>query len=416
MISAIYWRGTFDLANDSRIEAREAQVTKPQERKRTMAVKVAINGFGRIGRLVLRAIVESGRDEWCRSRSTTSAASRRTRICSPTTACTAASRARSRCPATPSPSATTAGSTGRSRLPPSGIRPRCRTRASMWRWNAPGIFTSKAKASALLTAGARKVLISAPGEEVDATIVYGVNHKTLTKDMTVVSNASCTTNCLAPMAKVLHEQFGILRGYMVTIHAYTGDQNTVDTLHKDLRRARAAAVSIIPTSTGAAKAVGLVLPELKGKLDGTAIRVPTPNVSLVSLDVNLSKTKATKDEINAAMLDASKGELAGILDYNTAPLVSIDFNHNPASSHVRCDADGGGGRRAGPGAWAGTTTSGASPTGCPTRPRCSAGSRLRFVTGAFAPGHPTPCVHPASATVVSANKYRWSVTMSLRTR
>jgi glyceraldehyde 3-phosphate dehydrogenase len=194
-----------------------------------------------------------------------------------------------------------------------------------------GLFTSRTKASALLTAGARKVLISAPGEEVDATIVYGVNHKTLTKDSIIVSNASCTTNCLAPVAKVLHDRFGILRGYMVTIHAYTGDQNTVDTLHKDLRRARAAAVSIIPTSTGAAKAVGLVLPELKGKLDGTAIRVQTPNVSLVSLDVNL-KNKATKDEINAAMLDASKGELAGILDYNTAPLVSIDFNHNPASS------------------------------------------------------------------------------------
>jgi glyceraldehyde 3-phosphate dehydrogenase len=148
--------------------------------------------------------------------------------------------------------------------------------------------------------------------------------------MTVVSNASCTTNCLAPMAKVLHERFGILRGYMVTIHAYTGDQNTVDTLHKDLHRARAAAVSAIPTSTGAAKAVGLVLPDLKGKLDGTAIRIPTPNVSLVSLDVNLSKS-ATKDEINAAMQDASKGELAGILDYNKAPLVSIDFNHSPAS-------------------------------------------------------------------------------------
>jgi glyceraldehyde 3-phosphate dehydrogenase len=165
---------------------------------------------------------------------------------------------------------------------------------------------------------------------VDATIVYGVNHKTLTKDMTIISNASCTTNCLAPMAKVLHERYGILRGYMVTIHAYTGDQNTVDTLHKDLHRARAAAVSAIPTSTGAARAVGLVLPELKGKLDGTAIRVPTPNVSLVSLDVNLAKP-ATKADVNAAMQDASKGELAGILDYNTAPLVSVDFNHNPAS-------------------------------------------------------------------------------------
>jgi glyceraldehyde 3-phosphate dehydrogenase len=195
-----------------------------------------------------------------------------------------------------------------------------------------GIFTSKEKASALITAGARKVVISAPGDNADATIVYGVNEKTLTKEMTVISNASCTTNCLAPVAKVLHDNFGILRGYMVTIHAYTGDQNTVDTLHKDLHRARAAAVSAIPTSTGAAKAVGLVLPELKGKLDGTAIRIPTPNVSLVSLDVNLKKEGVTKEDINAAMKAASEGALKGILAYNTAPLVSIDFNHNPASS------------------------------------------------------------------------------------
>jgi glyceraldehyde 3-phosphate dehydrogenase len=193
-----------------------------------------------------------------------------------------------------------------------------------------GIFTKKEAASHLITAGARKVLISAPGDGVDATIVYGVNEKTLTRDMTVVSNASCTTNCLAPMVKVLHENFGILRGFMVTVHAYTGDQNTVDTLHKDLHRARAAAVSAIPTSTGAAKAIGLVMPELAGKLDGTSIRIPIPNVSLVSLDVNLSKS-VTKDEINAAMKAASTGALKGILDYNTAPLVSIDFNHNPAS-------------------------------------------------------------------------------------
>ena len=164
-----------------------------------------------------------------------------------------------------------------------------------------GLFTSKEKASALIQAGARKVLISAPADGVDATIVYGVNHKTITPEMTVISNASCTTNCLAPMAKVLHDNFGIVRGYMVTIHAYTGDQNTVDTLHKDLHRARAAAVSAIPTTTGAARAVGLVLPELKGKLDGTAIRIPTPNVSLVSLDVNLAEA-ATVEEINAAMM------------------------------------------------------------------------------------------------------------------
>ena len=193
-----------------------------------------------------------------------------------------------------------------------------------------GIFTSKEKASALIAGRRAQGADLGAGRHVDATMVYGVNHKVLTKDMTVVSNASCTTNCLAPMAMVLHDKFGILRGYMVTIHAYTGDQNTIDTLHKDLHRARAAAVSAIPTSTGAARAVGLVLPELKGKLDGTAIRIPTPNVSLVSLDVNLAKP-ATKDEINAAMQDASKGELKGILDYNTAPLVSVDFNHCPAS-------------------------------------------------------------------------------------
>jgi len=174
------------------------------------------------------------------------------------------------------------------------------------------------------------VLVSAPADGVDATIVYGVNHRVLTRDMTVVSNASCTTNCLAPMAKVLHDRFGILRGYMVTIHAYTGDQNTVDTLHSDLHRARAAAVSSIPTSTGAARAVGLVMPELKGKLDGTAIRIPTPNVSLVSLDVNL-RDQASVEQINGAMKAASQGKLKGILDYSTAKLVSIDFNHNPAS-------------------------------------------------------------------------------------
>ena len=193
-----------------------------------------------------------------------------------------------------------------------------------------GLFTSKEAASQLLKAGARKVLVSAPADGVDATIVYGVNHKAITREMTVISNASCTTNCLAPMAKVLHEEFGILRGYMVTIHAYTGDQRTVDTLHKDLHRARAAAVSAIPTTTGAARAVGLVLPELKGKLDGTAIRIPTPNVSLVSLDVNLSKP-ATVETINAAMRRAAEGEMRGIIDYNTAKLVSVDFNHVAAS-------------------------------------------------------------------------------------
>ena len=197
-----------------------------------------------------------------------------------------------------------------------------------------GIFTARDKAAAHLTAGAKRVIVSAPADGADFTVVYGVNHDKLSKDHMVISNASCTTNCLAPVAKVLHDNFGIVRGYMVTIHAYTGDQNTVDTLHKDLHRARAAAVSAIPTSTGAAKAVGLVLPELKGKLDGTAIRIPTPNVSLVSLDFVPAKTEGlTKEAINAVMKAASEsGPLKGILAYNTAPLVSIDFNHNPASS------------------------------------------------------------------------------------
>jgi glyceraldehyde 3-phosphate dehydrogenase len=193
-----------------------------------------------------------------------------------------------------------------------------------------GHFASKEKAIQLIAAGARKVLVSAPTDGADATIVYGVNEKMLTPKMTVISNASCTTNCLAPMAKVLHDAFGILRGYMVMIHSYTGDQHTIDTLHKDPRRARAAAVSAIPTSTGAARSVGLVIPELKGKLDGTAIRIPTPNVSLVSLDVVL-KAQVTVLQINDAMKAASRGALQGILDYNTKKLVSVDFNHVPAS-------------------------------------------------------------------------------------
>jgi glyceraldehyde 3-phosphate dehydrogenase len=194
-----------------------------------------------------------------------------------------------------------------------------------------GFFTDGAKAKAHLGSTVKKVIISAPASNEDLTVVLGVNDsKYDAAKHNVISNASCTTNCLAPVVKVLHDTFGVVRGYMVTIHSYTGDQNTVDTLHKDLHRARAAAVSAIPTSTGAARAVGLVMPELKGKLDGTAIRIPTPNVSLVSLDVNLKK-HATKDEINAAMLDASKGALKGVMDYNTQPLVSVDFNHCPAS-------------------------------------------------------------------------------------
>jgi glyceraldehyde 3-phosphate dehydrogenase len=295
-----------------------------------VAVKVAINGFGRIGRLVLRAIIESGREDVVpvaiNDLGSVEANAHLFKYDS----------VHGRFPGDVKVSGNTITihSHGRTWGPITVSAERDPTKVPFSgvdvAMECTGIFTKKESASQLITAGARKVLVSAPAEGVDATIVFGVNQGILTRDMTVVSNASCTTNCLAPMAKVLHDSFTILRGYMVTIHAYTGDQNTVDTLHKDLHRARAAAVSTIPTSTGAAKAVGLVLPELKGKLDGTAIRVPTPNVSLVSLDVNLAKP-ATVEQINAAMLAASEGPMKGILDYNTEKLVSIDFNHVPAS-------------------------------------------------------------------------------------
>ena len=295
-----------------------------------MPVRIAINGFGRIGRLVLRAMIESERDDVLpvaiNDLGSVEANAHLFRYDS----------VHGRFPG----EVTVDGNTlhiryrGRewgpirvsaerdpAKLPLAGVD------VAM---ECTGLFTKREAAAALLTAGARKVLVSAPADGVDATVVYGVNHQVLTPAMTVVSNASCTTNCLAPMAKVLHEAFGIERGYMVTIHAYTGDQRTVDTLHKDLHRARAAAVSTIPTSTGAARAVGLVLPALKGKLDGTAIRVPTPNVSLVSLDVNLARP-ADAETINAAFRAAADGELKNILAYNTEKLVSVDFNHVSAS-------------------------------------------------------------------------------------
>ena len=196
-----------------------------------------------------------------------------------------------------------------------------------------GLFTTKDKAKAHLAAGAKRVLVSAPCDEADKTIVYGVNHATLTADDLVVSNGSCTTNCLAPLAKVLLETCGIERGYMTTVHSYTGDQPTLDTLHKDLYRGRAAAMSMIPTSTGAAKALGLVIPELKGKLDGSSIRVPTPNVSVV--DLNVVPTRDTSvAEINAAMQAAANGALKGVLAVTNDPLVSVDMNHIAASSTV----------------------------------------------------------------------------------
>src|SRR5215475_14852357 len=199
-----------------------------------------------------------------------------------------------------------------------------------------GIFTSKDKAALHLAAGAKRVLVSAPADGVDLTVVYGVNHDKLTKDHKVVSNASCTTNCLAPVAKVLNDAVGIDKGFMTTIHSYTGDQPTLDTLHKDLYRARAAALNMIPTSTGAAKAVGLVLPELNGKLDGVSIRVPTPNVSVIDFKF-VAKRATTKDEINGAVKRAADQQLKGILGYTEAPNVSSDFNHDAHSSVFAMD-------------------------------------------------------------------------------
>ncbi len=295
-----------------------------------MAVTVAINGFGRIGRLVLRAMVQSGRTD------VTPVAINDLGSVEANAHLFRYDSVHGRFPGevTVSGDAITIKHGGRvwgpirvsaerdpSRVPYAGVD------VAM---ECTGLFTTKKAAAALIEAGAKRVLISAPATDVDATIVYGVNQKTLTGDMTVVSNASCTTNCLAPMAMVLHEAFGIERGYMVTIHSYTGDQRTVDTLHKDLHRARAASLSMIPTTTGAARALGLVLPELAGKLDGTSIRVPTPNVSLVSLDVNL-RARPSIEAVNAAFREASAGRLAGIVDYNTEPLVSSDFNGASAS-------------------------------------------------------------------------------------
>ena len=297
-----------------------------------MAVKIAINGFGRIGRLVLRALVESGRDDLIpvaiNDLGSVEANAHLLRYDS----------VHGRLPAdvlVEGDTITVHTHAGKTYGPIKVYAERDPTKVPYKGIDVvaecTGLFTKRDKAALLLEAGGRKVLVSAPAEGADATIVYGVNHKTLTPAMTVVSNASCTTNCLVPVVKVLHDHFGIVRGYMVTIHSYTGDQRIVDTLHRDLHRARAAAANIIPTSTGAAKSVGLVLPELKGKLDGTSIRVPTPNVSVVSLDVVLDK-QTTKEAINAAMKAASEGELKGILAYTADQLVSSDFIHDAVSS------------------------------------------------------------------------------------
>lgn len=291
-----------------------------------MVVKVGINGFGRIGRNVLRAIIESGRTDIevvaLNDLGPVETNAHLMRYDS----------VHGKFPGT----VTVSGDTidvGRGPIRVTAVRD---PKELPWSdvdiaLECTGIFTSKDKAAAHLANGSKRVLVSAPCDGADKTIVYGVNHSALTKDDVVVSNASCTTNCLAPVAAVLSKTFGIEKGYMTTIHAYTGDQPTLDTMHKDLYRARAAALSMIPTSTGAAKAIGLVLPELAGKLDGSSIRVPVPNVSVVDLKVITNKA-ATAEEVNAAMKAAAEGELKGILAYTDEPLVSSDFNHDSHSS------------------------------------------------------------------------------------
>jgi glyceraldehyde 3-phosphate dehydrogenase len=293
-----------------------------------MAVRVAINGFGRIGRLVLRAIHESGRKDIqvvaindLGPVETNAHLLRYDTVHGPF-----AGKVKTKKDAIDA---------GRGWMTVTAERDPARL---PWKklgidvaLECTGIFTAREGAAKHLEAGARRVLISAPATGADLTVVYGVNHKKLRKSHTIVSNASCTTNCLAPVAYVLNEAIGIEHGFMTTIHSYTGDQPVLDTLHKDLYRARAAALSMIPTTTGAAKAVGLVLPELDGKLDGTSIRVPTPNVSLVDFKFRAAKA-TTAEAVNEAIGKAASGPLKGILAVNDQPLVSSDFNHNPASS------------------------------------------------------------------------------------
>ncbi len=295
-----------------------------------MAIKIAINGYGRIGRNVLRALYENGRTDEFQIVAINDLGDANTNA-----HLTKYDTVHGKFPGTVSVDGDYMVVNG------DKIRVLAERDPAKLPWDrlgidvvheCTGIFTSKAKASAHLSAGAKKVIISAPGkEDVDATIVYGVNDQTLKASDTVISNASCTTNCLAPLVKVLADSIGIEHGLMTTIHSYTNDQVLIDVYHKDLRRARAATQSMIPTKTGAASAVGQVLPELAGKLDGFAIRVPTINVSLVDLTIVASRT-TSKDEIDQIMLKASEGSLKGILAYNDKPLVSMDFNHDPASS------------------------------------------------------------------------------------
>jgi len=296
-----------------------------------MATKIAINGFGRIGRLVLRALYESKRDDL-----------QVVAINDLGPVETNAHLFRYDSVHGRFPGEVTTGEdwmdAGRGKIKVTAERdPAKLPHADLGvdiAFECTGLFTAREKAALHLQAGARRVLISAPATGADLTVVYGVNHDKIEKAHEVISNASCTTNCLAPVAYVLHNAVGIERGYMTTIHSYTGDQPTLDTMHKDLHRGRAAALSMIPTSTGAAKAVGLVLPELAGKLDGTSIRVPTPNVSVIDFKF-VPKRKTTVEEVNAAIVEAARsGSLKGILGTNTEPLVSMDFNHDPHSSTV----------------------------------------------------------------------------------
>jgi glyceraldehyde 3-phosphate dehydrogenase len=298
-----------------------------------MAIRVAINGFGRIGRNILRAIVESGRRDieivGVNDLGPVETNAHLLRYDS----------VHGRFPANVSVDGEYMIVAGH-KIKVTAIRspaelPHKELDVDI-AMECTGIFTSKDKAAAHLQAGAKRVLVSAPCDNADLTVVYGVNHDKITKDQLVVSNASCTTNCLAPVAKVLHEAIGIDKGVMTTVHSYTNDQPSLDQMHKDLYRARAAALSMIPTSTGAAKAVGLVLPELKGRLDGMSVRVPTPNVSLVDLKF-ISKRPTTVEEVNNAIKAAAAGPLKGVLDIVEAPLVSVDFNHNPASSSFALD-------------------------------------------------------------------------------
>ena len=298
-----------------------------------MSVRVAINGFGRIGRNVLRAIIEAERDDIeviaINDLAPVETNAHLLRFDS----------VHGRFPAEVKVNGDSIDC-GTGPIKVTAIKDPTQL---PWKeldidvaLECTGIFTSKDKAEMHLKAGAKRVLVSAPADGAELTVVYGVNHDKLTADHKVVSNASCTTNCLAPVAKVLNDAIGIEKGFMTTVHAYTNDQPSLDQVHKDLYRARAAALSMIPTSTGAAKAVGLVLPELAGKLDGVSIRVPTPNVSVIDFKF-VAKRKTSKDEVNAAVKRASEQQLKGILGYTDAPNVSIDFNHDPHSSIFHMD-------------------------------------------------------------------------------